>query len=54
MRAYLEEMESAEVDLAAPNRNLVLAALGPRMLELSRDMTDGALPYCVTPEHGDG
>ena len=51
MRAYLEEMESAEVDLAAPNRNLVLAALGPRMLELSRDMTDGALPYCVTPEH---
>ena len=21
------------------------------MLELSRDMTEGSLPYCVTPEH---
>lgn len=51
MHAYLNAMESAEVDLSVPNRNLVLAALGPRMLELSRDMTEGALPYCVTPEH---
>ncbi|PPR35416.1 MAG: hypothetical protein CFH36_00998 [Alphaproteobacteria bacterium MarineAlpha9_Bin6] len=51
MRAYLEEMESAKVDLEAPGRNVVLAALGPKMLELSRDMTEGALPYCVTPEH---
>ncbi len=29
----------------------VLAALGPRMLELARDRTDGAHPYCVTPAH---
>ena len=35
----------------APARNLVLAALGPKMLALSRDKTDGALPYNVTPEH---
>ena len=28
-----------------------MAALGPNMLGLSRDMTQGAHPYCVTPEH---
>ncbi|HUV11014.1 MAG TPA: TIGR03620 family F420-dependent LLM class oxidoreductase, partial [Acidimicrobiia bacterium] len=27
------------------------AALGPRMLGLARDRTDGAHPYLVTPEH---
>lgn len=51
MRAYLEAMVAAEVDIEVPARNVVLAALGPKMLELSRDMTEGALPYCVTPEH---
>ena len=51
MRAYLEDMADAKVDLKASSRNLVLAALGPKMLELSRDMTEGSLPYCVTPEH---
>jgi probable F420-dependent oxidoreductase len=29
----------------------VLAALGPRMLALSRDRTAGAHPYLITPEH---
>ncbi|ANB06619.1 F420-dependent oxidoreductase [Streptomyces ambofaciens] len=29
----------------------VLAALGPKMLELSRDRAAGAIPYLVTPEH---
>ena len=29
----------------------MLAALGPKMLGLSAEMTDGAHPYCVTPEH---
>jgi probable F420-dependent oxidoreductase len=29
----------------------VLAALGPRMLELARDRTAGAHPYLVTVEH---
>jgi probable F420-dependent oxidoreductase len=33
---------------AAP---VILAALGPRMLELSRDRTLGAHPYFVPPEH---
>jgi probable F420-dependent oxidoreductase len=29
----------------------LLAALGPKMLELARDRADGAHPYMVTPEH---
>ncbi len=51
MRQYLEKMNEADLDLTVPSRNLVLAALGPRMLQLSRDMAEGALPYCGTPEH---
>ncbi len=34
-----------------PARSLVLAALGPRVLRLAADMTAGALPYLVPPEH---
>jgi probable F420-dependent oxidoreductase len=44
MVRFLDEM--GEVD--AP---VVLAALGPRMLELSRDRTFGAHPYFSPPEH---
>src|SRR5690606_27215620 len=29
----------------------VIAALGPKMLELARDKADGAHPYNVTPAH---
>lgn len=34
-----------------PAETLCVAALGPKMLELSRDRTAGAHPYLVTPEH---
>ncbi|MEW9265097.1 LLM class F420-dependent oxidoreductase [Kineococcus endophyticus] len=34
-----------------PEDRLVLAALGPKMLELARDRTAGAHPYFVTVEH---
>ncbi len=53
MREYLEGMEKAGLDpkFALDDRNVVLAALGPKMLELARDKTKGALPYNVTPEH---
>ncbi len=51
MRAYLDGMDAAEIAVKAPARNVVLAALGPKMLALSRDRTQGALPYNVTPEH---
>jgi probable F420-dependent oxidoreductase len=53
MRAYLRAMAEApykSVPPAAPPKT-VLAALGPKMLELSAESADGAHPYNVTPEH---
>jgi probable F420-dependent oxidoreductase len=53
MRAYLQAMASANFGSIAPaaTPKTVLAALGPKMLELSRDLADGAHPYNVPPEH---
>jgi probable F420-dependent oxidoreductase len=53
VREYLEAMESTRYTAAAPVEPapLVLAALGPKMLELARDRTQGAHPYLTTPEH---
>ncbi len=49
MRTYLEKLYSEAADgLTWP---VVLAALGPRMLALSAELTRGAIPYNVTPEH---
>jgi probable F420-dependent oxidoreductase len=45
MVQFLDELPSS---LSVP---LVLAALGPRMLQLSRDRTAGAHPYFTPPEH---
>ncbi|MCO5992444.1 LLM class F420-dependent oxidoreductase [Actinoallomurus rhizosphaericola] len=47
MARYLDGLDAA----GAPPSERVLAALGPRMLELARDRTAGAHPYLVTPEH---
>jgi probable F420-dependent oxidoreductase len=49
MRAFLDGLDAAETPVPATER--VLAALGPRMLELARDRAAGAHPYLVTPEH---
>jgi probable F420-dependent oxidoreductase len=53
MREYLDALDGASYMAAggtvAPPR--VLAALGPKMLELARDRAQGAHPYLVTPEH---
>ena len=53
MRAYLEAM--AAIDYAGPppagKPKTVIAALGPKMLELARDRADGAHPFATTPEH---
>jgi probable F420-dependent oxidoreductase len=49
MREYLDELDAAEPPVTPDRR--VLAALGPRMLELARDRAAGAHPYLVTPEH---
>jgi len=46
---YLEGLDAAHPPLTADAR--VLAALGPRMLELARDRAAGAHPYFVPPEH---
>ncbi|MFJ1744909.1 LLM class F420-dependent oxidoreductase [Streptomyces sp. NPDC088116] len=47
MAGYLDGLETAGV----PAGRIVLAALGPKMLALSRDRAGGAHPYLVTPEH---
>jgi probable F420-dependent oxidoreductase len=49
MRSYLESLDVAAPPVLPQER--VLAALGPRMLELARDRSLGAHPYLVTPEH---
>jgi probable F420-dependent oxidoreductase len=53
MRAYLEAMHQVPyvAPLPAETPRTVIAALGPRMLELARSHADGAHPYLVTPEH---
>ena len=53
MAGYLDAMDAAPYAVAGgqlpPPR--LLAALGPKMLELARDRAQGAHPYLVTPEH---
>ncbi len=53
MRTYLEKMAAVppqiEPGVGRPPR--LLAALGPRMIELSGTHADGAHPYLVTPAH---
>jgi probable F420-dependent oxidoreductase len=53
MRAYLQAMDEATyLGRHAPDpAPIVLAALRPRMLALSRHATNGAHPYFVPPEH---
>src|SRR5581483_9838702 len=49
MRTYLDDLDRS--DPALDRRFRVLAALGPKMLELARDRAAGCHPYNVTPEH---
>jgi probable F420-dependent oxidoreductase len=52
MKAYLEAMENAlYVSPRAEDTSLVLAALGPKMLELAAERADGAHPYFVPVAH---
>lgn len=51
MRTYLERMNSVPAEIeegARPTR--LLAALGPKMIELSGELADGAHPYLATPD----
>ncbi|MGP3951381.1 LLM class F420-dependent oxidoreductase [Streptomyces sp. 7N604] len=49
MKEYLSALDAAPEPVPAEGR--VLAALGPKMLELSRVRAAGAHPYLVTVEH---
>ena len=53
MRAYLEAMDAAPMHAADAEERTprVIAALGPKMLELAASHADGAHTYLVTPEH---
>lgn len=53
MVAYLDAMDKALflAPTGEPPAQMVLAALGPRMLKLAADRTAGAHPYFVPPEH---
>jgi probable F420-dependent oxidoreductase len=48
-RSFLDALDAAEQPV--PTENRVLAALGPKMLELAATRARGAHPYLVTPEH---
>ena len=52
MRDYLEKMAAVapQIEPGAGRPPRLLAALGPKMIELSGELADGAHPYLVTPE----
>ncbi len=49
MREYLDGLDAAPEPV--PSTDRVLAALGPKMLELARTRAAGTHPYLVVPEH---
>jgi probable F420-dependent oxidoreductase len=53
MRSYLERLRAAPYAGPRPPEEppTVIAALGPKMLALARDLAQGAHPYLVPPEH---
>lgn len=53
MRTYLDAMDASPYLATSPPNAAprLLAALGPKMLELAATRTDGAHPYWTTPEH---
>lgn len=53
MREYLQGMAGSAYMAVGPSETpkTLLAALGPKMLELAATSADGAHPYWTTPEH---
>jgi len=53
MRNYLEGMKAAPYTAPSHEQQppTLLAALGPKMLELASEMTQGAHPYFTSPDH---
>jgi len=54
IRAYLDGMDEAALPALpppSPRPRRLIAALGPRVLDLAAERADGAHPYFVPPEH---
>ena len=53
MRTYLEKMAASPYKAYPPSEEplTVIAALGPKMLELAAEKTSGAHPYFTSPDH---
>ena len=53
MRAYLDKMAASPYTGLEPSEPppMVIAALGPKMLELARHASNGAHPYFTSPAH---
>lgn len=53
LRTYLEAMAASPYTAVQPERPppILVGALGPTMIRLARDLTDGVHPYWTTPEH---
>ena len=53
MRNYLAKMDASPYNAVPPSEPppRVIAALGPKMLELARDTCTGAHPYFTSPDH---
>ncbi|MDT0302763.1 LLM class F420-dependent oxidoreductase [Streptomonospora wellingtoniae] len=56
MREYLQTMDAVRPEVEPGGRRpaRLLAALGPKMIELSATAAEGAHPYLVTPRHTAG
>ena len=53
MRSYLKALKTSPYTSIPPDHEpqCVVAALGPQMMQLSSEFSDGAHPYWTTPEH---
>jgi probable F420-dependent oxidoreductase len=53
MKEYLARMDASPYNAVPPSEEppRVIAALGPKMLELARDACTGAHPYFTSPDH---
>jgi probable F420-dependent oxidoreductase len=51
LKSFLDQLDAVPRQAAVSQEARILAALGPRMLELARDRTAGAYPVLVTPEY---
>jgi len=49
MRSFLDELDASQQPV--PREEMVIAALGPKMLDLAGERTLGTHPYFTTPEH---